>query len=581
MANESAQFGNTRRFSGESLDPKEYRRWKLWAEAKMASTKDMTAGQRGPHEQVGLLPVQNLRFPVLYQGTQEPVLVQGSLIQLGDEIITRQLERNPPSLEALPTETMRLIVFRDEFEAAGGSWDSMCQGPLKQLFQAVPGLTVCRGAACGGQCPKHHCPVDQEYESLLTDVWERRWSRTDGGGRVKPEDAGQFSVLARVVKQVADQLQNLSGQHGLYIEPRQSDGKGPASGFGVVWLNQMGFKEADHKKKTVDGAVALVRLGHRWGLRFRESDMAKAFAELRPNETYMKVQVQDIYLMHPLPHGTTRAGLVKCLKSWGWAAKPLQPVRGGPEGAGWHVGSGTAPPSSVLQGAHGDVVVTKVKSMLNVKEAPSVLSSFRTKEHMKLQQRAKPAEAKSSGAGASSDPWLQSDPWQSFKPTQPRTQGSEVTETAKQKLEEVEKKLRSDMKDVIRKELEEQAAYAEDAAMQSTWDADVRLCRLETSIGEIKAQNSRYDQWFEHQAQVQAELNGRVDHLSEGLRNQKEQMVALDQAVHKQGSDAQSSFVCLAEDMRKGFSHIEAMFANFSQDKRQRKVSESPNGRGE
>ena len=134
-----------------------------------------------PHEQVGLLPVQNLRFPVLYQGTQEPVLVQGSLIQLGDEIITRQLERNPPSLEALPTETMRLIVFRDEFEAAGGSWDSMCQGPLKQLFQAVPGLTVCRGAACGGQCPKHHCPVDQEYESLLTDVWERRWSRTDGG----------------------------------------------------------------------------------------------------------------------------------------------------------------------------------------------------------------------------------------------------------------------------------------------------------------------------------------------------------------------------------------------------------------
>ena len=48
MANEGAQFGNTRRFSGESLDPKEYRRWKLWAEAKMASTKDMTAGQRGP-----------------------------------------------------------------------------------------------------------------------------------------------------------------------------------------------------------------------------------------------------------------------------------------------------------------------------------------------------------------------------------------------------------------------------------------------------------------------------------------------------------------------------------------------------
>ena len=38
-----------RRFSGESLDPKEYRRWRLWALAKMASTKDMTPTHRGPY----------------------------------------------------------------------------------------------------------------------------------------------------------------------------------------------------------------------------------------------------------------------------------------------------------------------------------------------------------------------------------------------------------------------------------------------------------------------------------------------------------------------------------------------------
>ena len=53
-------------------------------------------------------------------------------------------------------------------------------------------------------------------------------------------------------------------------------------------------------------------------------------------------------------------------------------------------------------------------------------------------------------------------------------------------------------------------------------------------------------------------------------------MEALDQAVHKQGNDTQSSFLSLAEDMRKGFAHIENMFATHAQDKRQRKVSESP-----
>ena len=529
-----------------------------------------------PHDLIGLLPVDHMRYPVLYQGTQEPVLVQGSLIQLGDENVSRHHDSNPPNLDALPTATLRLLIFRDEFEQSGGNWASFCQGPLRQMFQVIPGLTICRGEACGGDCSRHHCPVDQDYESLLTDIWERRWSRTDGGGRVKPEDAGQFSVLARVVKSAAEQVQNLSGQRGFYVEPRQEDGKGPAAGYGVIWLNQHSLRDAEHKRKTVDGAVALVRLGQRWGLRFKDGDMATAFAELRPHETYMKVQVQEIYLMHPLPHGTTRAGLVKCLKSWGWAAKPLQPVRGGPEGAGWHVGSGSPPPSAVLQGAHGDVVVTKVRSVVNTKEAPSILGSFKTKAHLRSQSKTPLPTKVSSNASASKDPWLQQDPWQSFKPTQPRSTGPDITAPAKQKLEEVEKKLRDDMKSVVRKELEDHAACSEDAAMQNSWDADVRLCRLESSLGEIKAQNARYDQWFEHQAQVQIELNGRVEYLAQDLQSQKQQVEALDQAVHKQGNDTQSSFVSLAEDMRKGFAHIESMFATHAQDKRQRKVSESP-----
>ena len=37
-----------KRFSGDDLDGKAYRRWKLWVEAKMAASKDITSKRRGP-----------------------------------------------------------------------------------------------------------------------------------------------------------------------------------------------------------------------------------------------------------------------------------------------------------------------------------------------------------------------------------------------------------------------------------------------------------------------------------------------------------------------------------------------------
>lgn len=46
MSNDDKSY--TKRFSGEDLDGREYRRWRLWVEAKLASMKDMSATQRGP-----------------------------------------------------------------------------------------------------------------------------------------------------------------------------------------------------------------------------------------------------------------------------------------------------------------------------------------------------------------------------------------------------------------------------------------------------------------------------------------------------------------------------------------------------
>ena len=48
MASNDKDLGNNKRFTGDALDPLEYRRWRLWVEAHMASQKDMRPQQRGP-----------------------------------------------------------------------------------------------------------------------------------------------------------------------------------------------------------------------------------------------------------------------------------------------------------------------------------------------------------------------------------------------------------------------------------------------------------------------------------------------------------------------------------------------------
>ena len=523
-----------------------------------------------PHDQHGLLPVDAIRFPAEYVGTKEPILVQGSLVQLGDITVTRLQDNVKPSIESNRTCTHRLTVFRDEWEASDLGWDEVCRGPVRALFHRQPALTLCRGTACGGQCAKYHAPVDVDCDSLITDLWDRRWSKSDGGGRVQPDKAACFSILIRVLQPADDWIQQISGKIGIYVEPRQTDGKGPRTDFGVIWLPQATLQDAEHRQKTVEGVVAITRLGQRYGLRFQDSAMEEAFKILRPKEEYHKVAVDKIFLMYPLPHGTTRQGLQKSLKEWGWDAKPTQPTRGGAEGAGWHVGSANAPPKVVLQSAQGDVVVTPVRSMQVTREPSQVLSSFKTRAHLKT-------HAASSSSGAV-DPWVQhGDPWASFKPTAvtPVVAAPQQPPAVQSKLKEVEHKLRADVRTAVRRELEEQAACEDDARMQSDWDSDVRLCRLETSMTELKAQSARYEQWFEHSSHVQHELGARVDMLAQDLRAQREDMQALDGSTQKQCSETKASVAQIradvAESMQKGFNQIEAMLA-----KRPRVASQSP-----
>ena len=69
-----------------------------------------------PADHGSALVVNHLRFPAQFRGTNEPVLLQGSIVMLGPVPITRGNGGTQCVLEHLPTQTLRLCVFRDQWE---------------------------------------------------------------------------------------------------------------------------------------------------------------------------------------------------------------------------------------------------------------------------------------------------------------------------------------------------------------------------------------------------------------------------------------------------------------------------------
>lgn len=83
--------GQFKRFSGESLDGKELKTWKLWAQAKIAATKDLSEKQRGPW-------VFTLRDGLALETVEHLTLEQLTEVG-GDQHVWSALERFPDKLK--------------------------------------------------------------------------------------------------------------------------------------------------------------------------------------------------------------------------------------------------------------------------------------------------------------------------------------------------------------------------------------------------------------------------------------------------------------------------------------------------
>ena len=464
-----------------------------------------------PPEACSGAPVTHTQFPAIYAPTGEAILLQGSLLQLGDESV--QLEpSNIAEVDRLDTITGRLSLYRDE---AAIPWAEIASAPLRTIMQHVPCLRLCRDAQCNGECPCFHPALEETVDHMILDAWGRSFSKIDGG-RASPDQADLFQVLIRVPSSALKLLHKTTAA-GLYFEPRACDGHSPHPSFAVVWLPGKDKTQVLHTLRTCDKALAVTRLGRRFGIRVKESDEKAVHDSLRPEADFIKLRISARYRLHPLPHGLQRSHLAKLLKEWKWPARPLQPAKGDSSGSAWDVGAEQEPPAPTLQAGKQYVLITKLKDLSTNSKAPTVCASSRTRQHI-LRDEQEPASS-------SADPWAGgNDPWSTYRAPPGLPSPAAKPSHAGDKLTQIRTELRQDLQQLMQQQL---AAQSTQTVTESTADQDSRIQKLEVGVHELQMQNRKFEGWFQSFGTQLSESKAQVADMQKAMQGQQADVAKL------------------------------------------------------
>jgi len=163
---------------------------------------------------------------------------------------------------------------------------------MKAITPEFPSFVLGNGfEMCFGQCVKYHPPVDAELDGVILDLWSRSWQSLRGR---KP-----FQALLRVPSICWITLQALSGTKGLYLEPRSP----------VIWIPQGNLGMAQHRLRTMERVQAVVRNGTKYGITVAKKDAESAHKKVTPEQEFFNFNIQKVFELRPLPHGTQRAGV--------------------------------------------------------------------------------------------------------------------------------------------------------------------------------------------------------------------------------------------------------------------------------
>ena len=488
----------------------------------------LTTSRVAPGDQ-GLLPVQNLRFPAIYVPTQEPILLEGSLINLGDQTVIRRQEDEIITTTAIATAVLKLTQYKDEWDE---DWAEMVRSPLKTLLQKHPLFTLCNGNKCGGNCPRYHAPVDTEVDSVILDVWARAWLSLRGK-RVPAEQAEVFQVLLRVPDTLVRPLQRLSGSHGLYVEPRLSEAKGTDSSVTVIWIPNGSLAEAQHRLKMAEHGLAVARFANRYGIRVPCKEAEALHIQINPEIPFHNFEVLKTFELRPLPHGTQKLGVLAMLKAWKWQARPLQPCKADANGMGWLVGAAVDPPKMLMTTNTGDVVISLQRTHGDGDNSSSLTSSAKTQGYLRQQQRQdhqhrKPNKAISSPAppglsqpAGSVDPWLNYDPWTGGRPSKSPMTVDDEPMHAKTMVDSMEERVTAHI----------------------TEHHEARFQKIEVDLAEIRQQHQRHERWFQDAATANQHLQTQVGTLTSQVAQQQQEVSTM------------------SAEIKSGFQNLEALLA--------------------
>lgn len=464
--------------------------------------------------------------------TNEPIIITARLIQIGKGQVKRNIPQQQVQVEEVPNSVIRMVVFRDEYEAEGTkSWDQFIQRPVKTLLQMFPELG------------------DDEHQHRVLDCWDRQYL-SHLMQRSKPSDAQLFIVSFRLQTKEAEALAKRSGRLGVYLEPRESDGRKPASTHRVIWLGRATKDEALDAMRATDAWSCLARTNRRYGIRVRCADALEVHNQHKPAIPYLDTASVTEYLGGPFPYGATRSTIAKLFESWAWAARPIQPSGRAANGQGimWLIQAAAAPQFKVYTLAHSDVLLTELpkKNKKQMPAGPDIQGSEKTIEAIRTQ-----SAAKATPPDSHDDPLMKDDPWKNAKyPKTTVDSPSAHTTNLDARCAQMEKR--------IMQQIQSQMTTSKDDHMAQDETADAltqRVVLLEQVVQQ--QQQSQAQQTQELTGQVQ-QLHQRMDQHTSSSQEIAQQVQQLNHRVETQTASLQKHLDATLGDH---LAHIERLLS--------------------
>ena len=373
------------------------------------------------------LPATKVMIPCMCLANREPLLVEAVLVQLGQGFIEKHVATSAISLDQLEVATIKAMVYQDEF---AGQWNDFISSPIKHLVRLFPVLRRCTEVNCSCEC--WHNPDELAVRDPIMDVWRRQFLNAS----FKPVAASKatiFSVCLRLPVAILPVMLAQSGHSGVYMEPRTPDGREVMPAYSVIWTPKMSSTELAHLKQTNPAIIGFARLGERKGIRVLASQAQSMHDLVKPDAPFLPSGPKTQFVAGPFPWGSDRQAITKAMKQAGWCVKALQPMQPVPNrGSMWLLQSVDAPPESIIQTTHGEVVISKHKEHVGPAKQ-TTMSTVGSVSTLSL------CGSVASGVSSESDPWLASDPWGSYS----KTTGPKSVAPANQGLQQLEERIQT------------------------------------------------------------------------------------------------------------------------------------------